>query len=170
MGGCPGTTSSCVRYEQAITLSGLSKPYGLPGLRVGWLATQDVQVMAKLKQMKDYVTICGSAPSEALAIIALRHGEALLQRALATTHRNRELLRAFCEEFAGLFEWAPEPHEGLTKFVVLRGWAAKMGSQGFADWCVQHASCVLLPSDCFEFPDPPAVRFGIGRTNFAQAL
>lgn len=168
--GGPETESSCVRYERAITLSGLSKSYGLPGLRVGWLATQDAEAMAKLRQMKDYLTICGSAPSEALAIIALRHGEALLQRALATTRRNRELLRAFCEEFPGLFEWAPEPREGLTRFVVLRGWAAQMGSQGFADWCVREASCVLLPSACFEFPDPPAVRFGIGRTNFPQAL
>jgi len=168
--GGPEPVSSCVRYERAITLSGLSKPYGLPGLRVGWLATQDAEALAKLRQMKDYVTICGSAPSEVLAIIALRHREALLQRAQATTICNRELLRAFCAEFSGLFEWADEPCEGLTRFVVLRGWAAKMGSQGFADWCVQEASCVLVPSDCFEFPDPPAVRFGIGRTNFEEAL
>merc|ERR1719414_2154861 len=99
--------SSCVRYEHAVTLSGLSKPYGLPGLRVGWLATQDAHVMGKLRQAKDYVTICGSAPSEILAIIALRHGEALLARSWETARLNREHLRAFCLEFSGLFEWAP---------------------------------------------------------------
>merc|ERR1719420_62928 len=68
-----GQESSCVRYERAISLCGLSKPYGLPGLRVGWLATRDKDATSKFRHMKDYVTICGSAPSEALGIIALRH-------------------------------------------------------------------------------------------------
>jgi len=162
--------SSCVRYERAVTLSGLSKPHGLPGLRVGWLATQDVQAMSRLQQCKDYVTICGSAPSEALAIIALRHGEALLARAWETTRANRPHLRAFCEEFSGLFEWTPEPSRGLVALVVLRGWAASMGAQSFADWSATTASCVLVPSDCFEAPSPPAVRFGLGRRNFPEAL
>lgn len=162
--------SSCSRYEHAITLSGLSKPYGLPGLRVGWIATRDTDVMAKLRQMKDYVTICGSAPSEVLAIIALRHGRALLERAWETTRKNRELFKAFCAQFPELFEYAPEPSAGLTLFVVLRGWAAQMGAQAFADWCVEAASCVLVPSDCFEAPEPPAVRIGLGRANFPEAL
>jgi len=90
--------SSCCRYEHAITLSGLSKPYGLPGLRVGWLATQDKQVMAQLRHMKDYVTICGSAPSKALAMIALRHRQALLARARDISQENREHFKRFCEE------------------------------------------------------------------------
>eukprot|EP00927_Polykrikos_kofoidii_P071474 TRINITY_DN67735_c0_g1_i1.p1 TRINITY_DN67735_c0_g1~~TRINITY_DN67735_c0_g1_i1.p1 ORF type:complete len:446 (+),score=55.77 TRINITY_DN67735_c0_g1_i1:27-1340(+) len=162
--------SSCVRYDRAISLSGLSKPYGLPGLRVGWLVTQNVGAMEAFKQAKDYLTICGSGPSETMAIIALRHGEALLTRAREVARRNRELLKTFCQDFADLFEWAPEPALGLVTLVVLRGWAAKMGGQAFADWCVQSASCVLVPSDAFEMPETPAVRFGLGRLNFAEAL
>lgn len=168
--GSGPTESSCVRYEGAVTLGGLSKPYGLPGLRTGWLATQSKEVMAKLRHMKDYVTICGSAPSETLAIIALRHREALLARSRDVSQRNRAHFKAFCEEFHQLFEWAPEPSVGLTAFVVLRGWAAKMGAKGFADWCVEKASCVLVPSDCFDLFDPPAVRVGLGRKNFPEAL
>merc|ERR1719343_895636 len=162
--------SSCCRYERAITLSGLSKPYGLPGLRVGWLATQDKQVMAQLRHMKDYVTICGSAPSEALAMIALRHREGLLSRARDISQKNREHFKRFCDEFPEIFEWVPEPSVGLTTFVALRGWAANMGARGFADWCVEQASCMLVPSDCFDHPEPPAVRFGLGRKNFPEAL
>jgi len=167
---CGPTESSCTRYEHALTLSGLSKPYGLPGLRVGWVATQDKAVMAKLCHMKDYVTICGSAPSETLAIIGMRHREALLARARETSQRNREHMKAFCEEFSDIFEWAPEPSVGLTAFVTLRGWAAEKGAQGFADWCVEKASCVFVPSDCFDMAKPPAVRFGLGRLNFPEAL
>lgn len=166
----PRPRSSCLRYERAITLSGLSKPHGLPGLRVGWLATRDAAAMARLRQMKDYTTICGSAPSEVLAIIALRHSEALLQQAWQVAGRNARLLEDFCREFSGLFEWSPEPSAGLMRFIVLRGWAAEMGAQAFADWCVEKASCVLVPSDCFDMPVPPAVRFGLGRKNFPEAL
>lgn len=36
--------------------------YALPGLRLGWLVTQDTQTMEKLRVWKDYTTICGSAP------------------------------------------------------------------------------------------------------------
>mmetsp|Transcript_70098 Transcript_70098/g.217749 ORF Transcript_70098/g.217749 Transcript_70098/m.217749 type:complete len:415 (-) Transcript_70098:66-1310(-) len=161
--------SGCRRYNRAITLSGLSKPYGMPGLRVGWLATQDAEVMAKLRHLKDYTTICGSAPSEILAIIALRHGEALLARARETTARNREHLAAFCAEFSDLFEWAPKGPQGVCIFVMLRGWAARMGSAAFAEWCVSAASCVLVPSESFEEPTP-AVRVGVGRKNFPEAL
>lgn len=166
----PLPRSSCVRYERAITLSGLSKPHGMPGLRIGWLATQDATAMAKFKQMKDYTTICGSAPSEVLAIIALRHSEHLLQQAWQVSRGNMRLLEDFCREFPALFEWRSEPSTGLMRFIVLRGWAAEMGAQAFADWCVEKASCVLVPSDCFDMPVPPAVRFGLGRKNFPEAL
>jgi len=162
--------SSCTRYNKAITLGGLSKAYGLPGLRVGWLATSDAQILAKLQQAKDYTTICGSGPSEILAIIALRHGDAMLARAWNLARAHRQHLESFCGEFSDLFEWAPDSATGLMTFVVLRGWAANMGAQRFADWCVQVSSCVMVPSDCFDMPDPPAVRFGLGRRNFPEAL
>merc|ERR1711971_332400 len=108
--------SSCVRYRRAITLSGLSKPYGMPGLRLGWLATQDAEVNSKIAQMKDYVTICGSAPSEILGIIALRHGDAILARSHELQSRSRDLLKSFCAEFSEILEWAPEPSIGITAF------------------------------------------------------
>jgi aspartate/methionine/tyrosine aminotransferase len=50
----------------------LSKAYGLPGLRIGWIACQDRGVLARMERMKHYLSICNAAPSERLAVIALR--------------------------------------------------------------------------------------------------
>lgn len=51
-------------YDKTITLCGLSKSWGLPGLRVGWIASQAQQVLQQVLALKDYTTICSSAPSE----------------------------------------------------------------------------------------------------------
>ena len=57
--------AACDAYPaRGISLSGLSKTVGLPGLRIGWLASQDEQFMARVGQLKDYTTICPAAPSE----------------------------------------------------------------------------------------------------------
>ena len=65
---------------RGISLGGLSKTVGLPGLRIGWLAASDRDFMARVAQLKDYTTICPAAPSEVLALIALRAREKLLGR------------------------------------------------------------------------------------------
>ena len=67
--------SACDLYENSVILSGLSKTYSLPGLRVGWVCSRNNEFMEKMKIMKDYTSICGSAPSEILGIIALRNRE-----------------------------------------------------------------------------------------------
>ncbi|MEL6273283.1 MAG: aminotransferase class I/II-fold pyridoxal phosphate-dependent enzyme, partial [Chloroflexota bacterium] len=58
--------AACELYENGVTLCGLSKSFGLPGLRVGWLATQNRDFMQRFQVYKDYTTICGSAPGEIL--------------------------------------------------------------------------------------------------------
>ena len=72
--------AACDVYEKGISLSGLSKAFGLPGLRVGWLATRDETVIHRSLNIKDYTTICNSAPSEVLATMGLDGREHILAR------------------------------------------------------------------------------------------
>ena len=60
---------------RGISLGVMSKAYAMAGLRIGWLATHDRDLLARLAAFKDYTTICSSAPSEILSIIALRASE-----------------------------------------------------------------------------------------------
>ena len=73
---------------KALSLNVLSKAYGLPGLRIGWIACRDPAVLDRLERAKHYTSICNSAPSEILGLIALRAGDQILRktgRSLPTT-------------------------------------------------------------------------------------
>ncbi len=59
--------SVCDLYERGVTLSGLSKAFGLPGLRIGWLATRDQELLARCAGLKDYTTICYWRPARSWA-------------------------------------------------------------------------------------------------------
>lgn len=72
--------AACDLYERAVSLGVMSKAYGLAGLRVGWIATQDRDIYARMAVYKDYLSICNSAPSELQASVALRHQRLLLHR------------------------------------------------------------------------------------------
>lgn len=60
-------------YEKAMSLGVMSKSFGFPGLRIGWLASHDKSLLHALAAYKNYTSICNSAPSEMLALIALRN-------------------------------------------------------------------------------------------------
>lgn len=51
-------------YQRGISLCGMSKAFSMPGLRIGWVAMHDTQLLQRIVQLKDYTTICSSAPSE----------------------------------------------------------------------------------------------------------
>jgi len=102
-------------YHKAVALGGVSKALSLPGLRIGWLVSTHAPTLQRCVELKDYTTICSSAPSEVLATIALRNRETLLQRNLDTTKHNLQLLRAFFARHSSKFSWA-EPIAGTVCF------------------------------------------------------
>ncbi|HLF00922.1 MAG TPA: aminotransferase class I/II-fold pyridoxal phosphate-dependent enzyme, partial [Anaerolineales bacterium] len=105
----------CDLYERGISLSGLSKTFALPGLRLGWLATQEESLPEKWVTFKDYTTICNSAPSEVLGIIALRAAEQIVERNLGIVRGNVQAAEKFFAERASLFEWIA-PQAGSIAF------------------------------------------------------
>jgi aspartate/methionine/tyrosine aminotransferase len=154
----------CDLYERGVSLGGLSKAYGLAGLRMGWIATRDRQLYDSLAAYKDYLSICSSAPSEFLAELALRHGAALLDRVRGFIARNLDALDEFFARRAEHFTWT-RPRAGTTAFPRYLGPSS-------ADFCarlVETAGVLLLPSTIFEAGDD-RVRFGYARSNLPEAL
>jgi aspartate/methionine/tyrosine aminotransferase len=156
--------SGCDIYGRAITLSGLSKTYGLPGLRAGWLALQDESLRERILGWKDYTTICSSAPSEALTEIALRAGVQLAERSLGIIGNNLALADPFFARWRGIFRWN-RPQAGSVALVGLQGESA----HEFNDRLVAESGVLLLPSTGLGFGDGH-VRFGFGRLSFAEGL
>jgi aspartate/methionine/tyrosine aminotransferase len=152
-------------YAQGIALSGLSKAYALPGLRMGWLATSAPGLVERWLMLKDYTTICHSAPSEILALMALRAGEAILRRNLAIIRANRAQAERFCAEHPRLFRWLV-PGAGSIAFPQWRG------TEPMDDFCerlVKQKSVMMAPASLFDFPGPH-FRIGLGRRNLPEAL
>ena len=97
-----------------ISLGVMSKAYAMAGLRIGWLATHDRDLLTRVAAFKDYTTICSSAPAEILAIIALRARDRVLARSRGIVAANLEALDAFFDDWADRFEWV-RPRGGLDR-------------------------------------------------------
>jgi aspartate/methionine/tyrosine aminotransferase len=154
----------CDLTERSITLAGLSKTYGLPGLRVGWLAVQDGSLQDRILGWKDYTTICASAPSEVLAQIALRVADKLAERNRGIIRDNLSLAEPFFSRWQSVFRWN-RPQAGSVALVGLRGRSAR----DFSDRLVAEQGVLLLPSVGLGFGDGH-VRFGLGRLSFPDNL
>lgn len=156
--------SASERYERAISLWGMSKSFGLAGLRIGWLALQDQAMLAGLARWKDYTTICSSAPSEFLARLALQHAKAITGRNLAIIQSNLGHIREFMAAHADWFAWR-EPLAGPIAFARLR----QGSSAAFCEQLVREPGVLLVPAPIFDFGDSH-LRFGLGRRNFPEGL
>ena len=156
--------AGCDLYDRAISLSSVSKTYGLPGLRLGWLACHDAKFLDKIVSLKHYTTICASAPSEFLTALALRHRQKFIDRSLQIVLRNLRQLSAFFAHQAELFDWTP-PNASTIGFARCKG---PQGVQEFCDQLVSEAGVLLLPGTVYD--EPHHIRFGYGRRNMPESL
>jgi aspartate/methionine/tyrosine aminotransferase len=156
--------AACDLYERAVSLGSISKTYGLPGLRIGWLASRDSALKTALAELKDYTTICSSAPSELLVALALRHRQTLADRNLELVKRNLPLLEDFLHRHEDVFEWVKPTASpiGFPRVQVPGGDVDEM-CRRLAD-----AGVLLLPGTVYDQPDH--VRVGFGRANLPEAL
>ncbi len=157
--------AACDAYPMAVSLAGLSKTCGLPGLRAGWLACRQSVLLERFQTVKDYTTICGSAPSEILALIALQNMDALLERSQGIIRANTAHARGFFERHARLLEWYP-PMGGSVAFPR---WLGRLPIEGLCDRLVNERGVMLVPGHLFDHPGG-FFRLGLGRANFPEAL
>jgi aspartate/methionine/tyrosine aminotransferase len=149
-----------------ISLGVMSKAYALAGLRIGWLASHDRDLLARVAAFKDYTTICSSTPSEILAIIALRSRDRVLTRSRAIVAANLDLLDAFFDEWVDRFTWV-RPRSGSIGYprltvpgVRIDDWAAEL---------VEAEGVLLLPGSQLGHGGNH-FRLGFGRTDMPEAL
>ncbi|KAG2493943.1 hypothetical protein HYH03_007873 [Edaphochlamys debaryana] len=162
-------------YDKAISLGGLSKAFGLPGLRVGWLAVQPAMrpFLDRVAELRDYTTICGSQPSELLGLVALRAREAVLERSMRTVRGNLEVLAAFMKEWSHVFRYSP-PAAGSVGFPSLQPlYRPGESVEAFCDRLVQACGVLLLPASVYDHCPSEAgrhFRVGLGRRDLPACL
>jgi len=152
-------------YDKAISLFGMSKTFGMAGARIGWVITKDKKLCQDLSTFKDYTTICSSAPSEALSLIALRAKDTIIQKHLKRINRNLELLDVFFSKYNNLFSWV-KPTAGTICFPKL---LINRNSFDFCESVRKEAGIMLLPSTVYDYGDKH-FRLGFGRENMPEVL
>jgi aspartate/methionine/tyrosine aminotransferase len=152
-------------YEKGIALSGLSKSYALPGLRIGWLTTRQDDLLEDWLGFKDYTTICNSAPSEILAIIALQNSAQIVARNLEIIRGNLGLAEQFFSKYSRLVEW----HSPQAGSIAFPKWLGPGSVDDFCQSALAQQGLMIVPGSLFNHPGSH-FRIGLGRKNFGEAL
>lgn len=152
--------------ERGISLGVMSKSFAMAGLRIGWLATRDRDLLARCAAFKDYTTICAAGPSEVLALMGLRARDQVLGRSRGIVATNLDHLDAFFDDWADRFSWV-RPRAGSVGFprltvpgVRIDDWAAAL---------VEAEGVMILPGSQLDHPGNH-FRVGFGRTDLPVAL
>ena len=162
----PGTRlpAACDLGDHSISLGVTSKTYGLAGLRIGWIATKNRKIYEKMASLKDYTTICNSAPSEYLAEVGLRNRQKLVERNLSIIRHNLAVIEDLFSRHADWFSWV-RPRAGSMAFPrYLKG-----SVDAFCDELVQKAGVLLMPGSVYD-DSRNHFRLGLGRKNLPEAV
>jgi aspartate/methionine/tyrosine aminotransferase len=156
--------AACDYGDYAVSLGVTSKTYGLAGLRIGWVATKNKRVYEKIAALKDYTTICNSAPSEFLAEVGMRNRHTLVQRNVSIIKENLHVMDGFFARHSDLFSWV-RPQAGSMAFPRYLG----ADVESFCDRLVREAGVLLLPGSIYD-DTGNHFRLGLGRRNLPQAV
>lgn len=152
-------------YEKGIALNVMTKSFGLAGLRIGWLATRDVDFLNRAGSYKLYTSICNSAPSEILALIALKAKEKILKRNREIMLNNLTILDSFMQRNQQLLSWV-RPQSGTMAVIKL---LLPVSVEVFSQDLVEKKGVLIMPGSVFDLPGN-FFRIGFGKKNMADAL
>ena len=157
--------------ETAVSIGVMSKAYGLPGLRVGWVASRDRDLLDRLARAKHYTTICNAVPER----VPCRRSRSSMRttikaRTRAVVADNLPIFDAFFTAPGPTFHWV-RPDGGCVAFPR---YAGSDGVEAFCRRAVEEAGVILLPASLFVsgLADVPHDRFrvGVGRRDPQPAL
>jgi aspartate/methionine/tyrosine aminotransferase len=152
-------------YEKGISLAVMSKAYGLAGLRIGWIATRDRTLLKRMEQIKHYLSICNSVPSELLSLIALRAKDTILQQNHEIMRTNLQFMDQFFEQYSDWFQWN-RPIGGCVGFPRL---IADYPVETFAQHLLDEEGVLILPANMYDWAGNN-FRISYGRRNMPEAL
>jgi len=153
----PRTQSVWGDYERTLIVNGLSKAYGLPGLRIGWIVGPP-ETVATLWGYHDYTTLAPTYLSDRLAQIALARArrEEILARTRSILQRNYAILADWIRDHGSLFSYIP-PTAGAICFLR---YALRINSSDLAWRLLKEKSTLIVPGDHFGMDG--YIRIGMG--------
>jgi aspartate/methionine/tyrosine aminotransferase len=144
------------RGERIVVTGGLSKVYGLPGLRVGWIVGPRERIEAAV-EIKDYTTIAPATLSEALVEIALERRKQLLERARFLINERWPLLEDWAAGHSRELHWTP-PAAGAICFF---SYQYPIDSMPLVDRLIREYATMIVPGVHFRAERHLRIGFGM---------
>ncbi len=144
--------------ENAVSIGDMTKPWGLGGLRVGWVASRRHDLLDLISSSRDYSTMCSSAPGSFLAELTLRHSTQIIAPRLVAARDNRNRLTEAITRSNRTLSWK-RPQAGYTAFVQM---PAHISTTAFCRRLAQEQRILLLPGEVYGRVYERFVRIGFG--------
>jgi aspartate/methionine/tyrosine aminotransferase len=155
-GGEPFAPPIFEHGPRGISVGTVSKPFGLPGLRIGWLAAPE-EVVAACWGMRDYLSLSPGKLNDAIARLAFRHRERIVERNRGIIAANLAATERWLARHADILSWTP-PRGGL---VALLRYRLDVPSRDLADLLATGYSVMLAPGAAFGYEHH--LRIGLGQ-------
>ncbi|MBX9697236.1 MAG: aminotransferase class I/II-fold pyridoxal phosphate-dependent enzyme [Alphaproteobacteria bacterium] len=153
-------------YEKGISVSVMTKAYGLAGLRVGWVAHQNNKLLSSILNTKFYTSICNSAPSEILALIALKNSSKIIEKAQILRQKNLRLLDAFLMRHKDHLSWV-RPKAGCIGLIRIKD--TTINAEALSTQALDQEGVLIMPASLMGGRSEH-FRVGFGRENFEESL
>ena len=151
--------------SRGISTGTFSKPFGLPGLRIGWIGAPE-DVVRRCWGLRDYISLSPGKLNDALAVLAFRHRDQIVERTRQIVAENLPFAEHWFAENADLVSWTP-PRGGI---LALMKYELDLPSLELANRLAEDYSVMLAPGSAFGYEG--YLRIGIGNTPavFAEGL
>lgn len=146
----------CTFGPRGISVGTISKPFGLPGLRSGWMVAPK-DVIAKCWAMRDYVSLSPGKFNDKIAALAFKHREKIVERNTSIIRKNLDAANDWVAAHADILSWKA-PRGGL---LALLKYNLNMTSRQLADLLATKYSVMLAPGSAFGYEN--YLRIGIGQ-------
>jgi aspartate/methionine/tyrosine aminotransferase len=150
---------------RAISTGTFSKPFGLPGLRIGWIAAPE-DVVRRCWGLRDYISLSPGKLNDALAVVAFRHRDQIVERTRQIVAENLPFAARWFAENEDLASWTP-PRGGILALMKYR---LDLPSLELANRLAEDYSVMLAPGSAFGYEG--YLRIGVGNNSdiFAEGL
>lgn len=148
-------------YERALSIGDVAKPFGLGGLRIGWIVVRDAEARRGIALRRDYTTLSIATPSDALAAIALAHAHELLAGPIGLARRNLGALADLAAR-DHVISFAT-PRAGVTAFVRVPDAAALQRR-------LAEVGVIVVPGDLYGHADRVRIGLATAPERFAFGL
>lgn len=165
MPSTPLLPAACDLYDKAISVTGVSKTFGMGGLRIGWLATKCRDVLQRVQEYRYYTSEMTNTPCQMLAAAAIQRGDEILRRNRDRIVANLAMLGSFCSQHSKYFLLHP-PKAGTMAVVEQK---TTVTSSHFCERLLDAQRVFLVPGESMGMSDR-LLRFGFGRDDFAAGL